>query len=121
MFLVELFEKTKTKVIMLTDCKVNIFSWFSKRFFHFFEYGMKNFSSDIFSDLSFHLLTQIYVIKCSVYFHLTCNSHVIPLQIPCKSHFSPILRSGFEAEEKRRISGLEVYEKLKVKNEKYEF
>ena len=57
------------------------------------------------------------------------NVFAPPLQIPTKVGASPISRLfyetdfhrvwyGFEAEEKRRINGLEVNEKLKVKNGK---
>ena len=38
---------------------------------------------------------------------LYCKSQVIPMQIPCKSHFSPILRNGLTTDLKRRRNGSE--------------
>ena len=36
---------------------------------------------------------------------LYCKSQVIPLQVLCKSHFSPILRNGLETDLKRTWNG----------------
>ena len=36
---------------------------------------------------------------------LYCKSQVIPLQIPCKSHFSPILRNGLTTDLQRTWNG----------------
>ena len=40
------------------------------------------------------------------------NSQVIPLQIPCKSHFSPILRNGLTTVLQRFCNGLEAKAEL---------
>ena len=55
--------------------------------------------------------TLIRVAKCSVYFHLTSKSYVTPLQIPCKSHFSPILWNGLAPTLERTYSGGEAKDK----------
>ena len=36
---------------------------------------------------------------------LLSNSHVSPLQVPCKSHSAERIRSGLEAKEKRTYNG----------------
>ena len=40
-----------------------------------------------------------------ILFCLYCKSQVIPLQIPCKSHFSPIIGNGLGTDLKRTWNG----------------
>ena len=42
------------------------------------------------------------------------NSHVIPLQIPCKSHFSPIIWNGLRADLERIYNGGRTLKPLEV-------
>ena len=43
--------------------------------------------------------------KILFFVFLRCKSQAIPMQIPCNSHFPPILRNGPETDLKRRWNG----------------